>query len=399
MSDSTQLEKKEDSLPTSKQTEVPNNESCKRKRKFSGTGDDASSIKKSKENSVSDQQGENANELTEQNAIVQPSVKKTEKESTEKTNESDEKQTKESTDLNKQTEKKTSGDSVTKLPVTDKNNEGDKKTDSDSSEKSTKPVKTPFKSSGFSMFSSTSSPFAGVTSDQQSPFASVKTSTAGFGSTFGTLGKMKSTFGKKYLENEKASSEDNKKEPTEDDTKTPGKFEDLLSTSEKPSPSSNSDEKNEISDTKSESVTATATVAKPLTEEELVTGEEHEETLFSVRARLYVLDPESKAWKERGRGLLKVNIPGKESTSTAGRLIMRADAVHRVILNAPLFYGMSEQSVKIDAASSGAATNFVRLFLIENNHSVLYAVRVKDPAAATELRENILKAIPQSKQE
>ena len=39
----------------------------------------------------------------------------------------------------------------------------------------------------------------------------------------------------------------------------------------------------------------------------VITGEENERTLFSVRAKLYVLN-EQKQWKEKGIGPLKLNV-------------------------------------------------------------------------------------------
>lgn len=83
------------------------------------------------------------------------------------------------------------------------------------------------------------------------------------------------------------------------------------------------------------------------------TGEDGEEVHFSSRARLYFYDG---AWKERGTGTFKINIRilATESSETSevdveaqtstsrrkARLLMRADATHRVILNSPVFKGM-----------------------------------------------------------
>lgn len=87
------------------------------------------------------------------------------------------------------------------------------------------------------------------------------------------------------------------------------------------------------------------------------TGEEGEETHFSARARLYFFSKDG-GWKERGTGTFKINIRmdddsiNEESSvdveaqaeSATGRrkarLLMRADATHRVILNTPVFRGM-----------------------------------------------------------
>lgn len=83
------------------------------------------------------------------------------------------------------------------------------------------------------------------------------------------------------------------------------------------------------------------------------TGEDGEEVHFQSRARLYFYDG---AWKERGTGNFKINIrivanessentevDVEEQTSASrrkARLLMRADATHRVILNSPVFKGM-----------------------------------------------------------
>ncbi|KAJ8607676.1 hypothetical protein MRB53_040139 [Persea americana] len=85
-------------------------------------------------------------------------------------------------------------------------------------------------------------------------------------------------------------------------------------------------------------------------EQHIDTGEEGEETLFSCRAKLYFLE-RGVGWKDRGTGLLKINVrevePLEASTDDdpsrtvkKARLIMRADGVHRVILNSPVFKGM-----------------------------------------------------------
>lgn len=88
-------------------------------------------------------------------------------------------------------------------------------------------------------------------------------------------------------------------------------------------------------------------------EQHVDTGEEGELVQFSSRARLYFFDG---AWKERGTGVFKVNVRmadlGPSSTAALdpdarpssakrkARLLMRADATHRVILNSPIFKGM-----------------------------------------------------------
>lgn len=98
-----------------------------------------------------------------------------------------------------------------------------------------------------------------------------------------------------------------------------------------------------------------------LTEVVVDTGEENETTDFSCRAKLYYFAGAGVGWKERGVGTFKINTSEvSESLSTAAeqnasttdpeagfrtvkrkaRLIMRADGVHRVVLNSPMFKGM-----------------------------------------------------------
>ncbi|KPI43015.1 Ran-specific GTPase-activating protein 2 [Cyphellophora attinorum] len=93
--------------------------------------------------------------------------------------------------------------------------------------------------------------------------------------------------------------------------------------------------------------------------QDVETGEEGEQTIFSARAKLYHFD--EKQWKERGTGVIKVNIRQEKTTKPdeseddheqdpeAGdyddvdikaRVIMRSDGVHRVILNSPVFKDM-----------------------------------------------------------
>ena len=92
------------------------------------------------------------------------------------------------------------------------------------------------------------------------------------------------------------------------------------------------------------------------------TGEEEEETVFSCRAKLFHY--EDRAWKERGVGVFKINVRYESismgeseelngekeadlenghcsSTERRGRMIMRTDGVHKVILNSPIFKEMN----------------------------------------------------------
>jgi len=116
---------------------------------------------------------------------------------------------------------------------------------------------------------------------------------------------------------------------------------------------------------------------------EVHTGEENEDTIHQVRAKLYFLD-RTGGYKERGVGSLKLNV--RKQDRSAPRLVMRADAVHRVILNAALFPGM--------AVSLGQDPKYVRLTSLENGKPANYAIRVGNTKAAEELKEKITEHLP-----
>ncbi|KZF25406.1 P-loop containing nucleoside triphosphate hydrolase protein [Xylona heveae TC161] len=77
---------------------------------------------------------------------------------------------------------------------------------------------------------------------------------------------------------------------------------------------------------------------KPFRPQAVETGEEGEHTAFSCRCKLYAFT--NKEWKERGLGVLKVNVPQtdeeSDKESPPARLVMRSDFVHKVILNVPI---------------------------------------------------------------
>jgi RanBP1 domain len=53
----------------------------------------------------------------------------------------------------------------------------------------------------------------------------------------------------------------------------------------------------------------------------VVTGEEDEDTVFSIRAKLYVLS-DQQVWKERGTGTLKVNVQKEGDGARLGLLFL-----------------------------------------------------------------------------
>ncbi|KAF6767654.1 Ran binding domain protein [Kalmanozyma brasiliensis GHG001] len=124
---------------------------------------------------------------------------------------------------------------------------------------------------------------------------------------------------------------------------------------------------------------ASETKAKPLievVEAETKTGEEDEESIHSIRAKLYTM-AEDQSWKERGTGTLRVNIPKKSSDKRLARLVMRADGILRVILNVPLFQGMKCELHE----------KFVRIVALEDTKPVHYAIKLSNPNNAAALMD------------
>ncbi|KAH9479236.1 Brefeldin A resistance protein [Psilocybe cubensis] len=119
-----------------------------------------------------------------------------------------------------------------------------------------------------------------------------------------------------------------------------------------------------------------------LEEQDVMTGEEEEETLHQVRGKLFSLHENS--WKERGTGLLKLNV--KVVDGTGARLIMRKDAVHTLLLNITLFPGMR--------CSLAQDPRYIRFSAIENGNATTYNLKVSNAKIAADLLEEINANIP-----
>ncbi|KAF9101944.1 hypothetical protein BGX29_005108 [Mortierella sp. GBA35] len=99
-------------------------------------------------------------------------------------------------------------------------------------------------------------------------------------------------------------------------------------------------------------------------------GEEGEETVFEVRAKLYaVVDGEN---KDLGVGQFRVN----ENTETKKRrMIMRTGGIGLLILNSWVIQGMSAKRTK----------NFVTLFAVEDGKPKKFLLKVKEEPTAEEV--------------
>lgn len=109
-------------------------------------------------------------------------------------------------------------------------------------------------------------------------------------------------------------------------------------------------------------------------------GEEGESTLFQQRAKLFVF--KDKSMKERGVGMLKVNIRSSPSelvdtepqSETSARFLLRADGSHRVALNSPITGTTNLR----DPASQGAPNGNTLMFLgIEDGKPQIMKIRVR----------------------
>ncbi|KAK0436886.1 hypothetical protein EV421DRAFT_1829829 [Armillaria borealis] len=120
-----------------------------------------------------------------------------------------------------------------------------------------------------------------------------------------------------------------------------------------------------------------------LTEQEVMTGEEEEETIHQVRGKLFALS-DGTAWKERGTGVLKLNV--RASDGGGARLLMRKEAVYTVLLNVTLFNGMR--------CVLAQDPRYVRFSVIQDGVTTHYNLRLANPKIAEELMEEIHANLP-----
>jgi len=113
------------------------------------------------------------------------------------------------------------------------------------------------------------------------------------------------------------------------------------------------------------------------------TGEEDDLTVFQTRAKLYTQD-ESFAYKERGTGLLKLNV--RRSDGEGARIVMRAEGVLRLLLNMPLYPGL--------ICELGPDPKFIKVAEITTRERKLHAVKVGSAKVAQELYDHLMDNTP-----
>jgi hypothetical protein len=149
--------------------------------------------------------------------------------------------------------------------------------------------------------------------------------------------------------------------------------------------------------TKGKSVFGQPQQEKPTdaSEEIRTTGEEGEDTLHATNVSLFEF--QGGQWKERGKGLLKVN---KNKDTKACRLIMRQQGNLKLLLNANVWKGMKVSSMEESKGMSFSCINH----LDDTNSSKtdessdqsalgLFAIRSRDATAMNEIYNTVTATI------
>lgn len=137
-------------------------------------------------------------------------------------------------------------------------------------------------------------------------------------------------------------------------------------------------------------LSSTPQVTVKLQKQDIKSGEESEETIYQINAKLYQLSDLKEGWKERGVGIVRVNTNSKTEKS---RLIMRSRGILKVILNLPLIKG-----IKIQKGFPGSlqSEKFIRMISVDDNKApIQYAIKTGKAETISELYDNIVKLVPQ----
>ncbi|KAJ8924619.1 hypothetical protein NQ315_000769 [Exocentrus adspersus] len=111
------------------------------------------------------------------------------------------------------------------------------------------------------------------------------------------------------------------------------------------------------------------------------TGEENEDVLFNERAKLFRYDDDTKEWKERGVGQIKVLHHPQNNTF---RLLLRREQVHKVVLNQLIVPNLELQPLLTsDKAWMWAGYNYTD----EENNLEKLAVRFKNVELAKQFHD------------
>jgi len=107
------------------------------------------------------------------------------------------------------------------------------------------------------------------------------------------------------------------------------------------------------------------------------TGEEDEEKIHSFNVKVFQLESgeESKVWKERGKGELRLNV--RKDDAKKSRVIFRTDKIHKLVLNMPLYSNTSVDKASDTSIRLCGFNNIEKLQF----ESFLIRLRSKDETA------------------
>ena len=126
-----------------------------------------------------------------------------------------------------------------------------------------------------------------------------------------------------------------------------------------------------------------------LTKQDVKSGEESEESVLQVNAKLYQLINLKEGWKERGVGALHVN---KNPHTGKARIVMRSRGILKVIMNVSLVKGVA---IHKGFPASLQGEKFIRIVTVDHDKTpIQYAVKIGKAEMANELYDTITKLIP-----
>lgn len=131
-----------------------------------------------------------------------------------------------------------------------------------------------------------------------------------------------------------------------------------------------------------------------LEKQDIKSGEENENTVLQIKAKLYHMELSkiSEGWKERGFGMIKVNeFTTNPADNYTSRLIMRQNGNLKLILNLPIVKGFNALK---GMPSSLTQDKFIRLQVLEAGKPVQYAIKVGQAEDSQKLFDTIQKYIP-----
>ncbi|KIY68029.1 hypothetical protein CYLTODRAFT_490106 [Cylindrobasidium torrendii FP15055 ss-10] len=247
-----------------------------------------------------------------------------------------------------------------------------------SSTPSGSPAPAPSLLSGFGAFANSGSPFKALNRSKSPPRKTTSTSSAALNAFSQYKGNSLQTFKKGHVAAKKSASTSRPNSPIPASGNENGIEEEPAVSDQQ---TTFGDKLRAVHDDEDESSDRDNGKLNLTEQEVIVTGEEQERTIYSIRGKLYSLD--GATWKERGVGLLKLNL--HDDTGRV-RILMRKDAVHATLLNVPLFHGMHCELAQ--------DPRYLRFSSIEGGVTIHFNLRLRDAQTARDLLQHIQTRIP-----